>query len=160
MKLARKAYTGNPTDRTKLLRIDRVSSANAYHRELRRSDPRNPPGPNHTSDRFYETDVIFDLTAEAAMKTGRADIRYARQPRNPPETYTESGTLAYSSIPVIAPVTIREPIRTEPLGDGKISDAPISMVTFDGMLRAPARDQIRLIRDPSPHRGQKTPIDV
>ena len=129
------------------MRIDGVSPSNAYQRELRRSDPHTVPATIPTPDQFSEIDVIFDLTAEAAKQTGRDDIPHARQPRRPPETYTEAGTLAYSDKPLTNPVSVYKPAPTEFANDDQIPGPRISLVTFDGMLHAPARDQIRLLLD-------------
>ncbi len=123
--------------------ITGVSPPNAYNREWRRSEPGTSAAPHRKPFRFSTIDIILDLSADAIRQTGRHEAAPARQQQSPPDTYTNSGTLAYHNAPDPADPTRFPPEEAIDSARAAAPRARNTRVTFDGMLRAPLSEDIQ-----------------
>jgi hypothetical protein len=117
------------------MRVAGVSPANAHRSELRRSEPPVRQDGFGEPFRFSDIDVILDLSADAAARTGHDVSLATRRRRVPPDAYTEFGTLAYPDYrETIETPLLPDPIRLD-AGAGDNSPPKVTVVTFDGKLR-------------------------
>jgi len=105
------------------MRIDGVTRIAAFRREPRHDRPET--GLLREPFRFSSEGYILDLTREAMAHTGRGDMRVARHVPAPPDSYNETGELAYYDPPA-PPMKLEMPADIAAKPDDTPPPPPVS----------------------------------